>query len=88
MFNIRDQIKDKIAGRLLKIIGFAQGSFLFLFLLSPFIWIWHSWEMAWKTGLTGFLGILALKVAYKIVNVIVDEAIDEVINRKKSDASK
>jgi len=83
MFSLRDQIKDKIAGRPLKIIGFAQGVFLFTFLLSPFIWIWHSWEMAWKTGVTGFLGIVVMKVAYKIINVIVDESVDKFLNQKK-----
>jgi hypothetical protein len=83
MFNLRDQIKNQIAGKLLKFIGFSQAGFLLAVLASPFIWVWHSWEMAWKTGLTGLIGVFAMLVTYKLVNIVVDQGIDEYLNPKK-----
>ena len=83
MFNLRDQIKNQIAGGLFKFIGFAQGLFLLAFIVSPFLCIWHSWEMGWKTGVTGLIGVIAMFLAHKLANIIVDKAIDEYLNPKK-----
>ena len=34
---------------------------------SPFIWIWYSWDLAWKVGLSGIIGTLIITFIYKML---------------------
>lgn len=58
-------------------LGIMQAIFIIGFAISPFLWIWHSWEIAWKTGLTGIAGVLIVGIIYKILKAIVIKLINE-----------
>jgi len=69
-------------------LGIAQAVFLLAFIVSPFIWIWHSWDIAWKTGLTGFIGTIVIYGVYKIAKKTVKEAVEESIEKLKENKPK
>ena len=54
-----------------------QGLFLLAFISSPFIWIWKDWEYAWKTGLTGLIGVLFIKLIYESVKSMITKSVNE-----------
>ena len=66
-------------------LGITQMLFIFFIAASPVIWIWHSFDLAWKTGLTGLLGAIIIAIVYntfkKLLNNAIDEQIDETPER-------
>ena len=55
-------------------IGLIQCVFIIVLLCSPFVWYWHSWDLAWKLGATGLTGILVMYIIYNFFKkVILDE---------------
>lgn len=61
---------------ILRPLGFAQAIFLLAFIISPFLWIWHSWHIAWKLGLTGIIGTIITHILYKVAKKIIAETIN------------
>jgi uncharacterized BrkB/YihY/UPF0761 family membrane protein len=49
-----------IIGKIL-LLGFMS------FLISPVLWIWYGWSIAWKVGLTGLLIWLIFTFIYKFI---------------------
>jgi hypothetical protein len=74
----KEKIISEIGSPILFPLGVIQILFLLIFFSSPFILIWHSWEYAWKTGLTGLLGIIIIFGLYKFVKNLISETIDEI----------
>ncbi len=56
-------------------IGVLQLISLILFSISPFIWIWISWVIAWKLALSGLLGMILMYGLYTLVKNIIKEGI-------------
>jgi len=48
----KEEVISELGKPYLRVIGFAQGIFLLGIIISPFIWIWISGNIAWKTVLT------------------------------------
>ena len=66
--------------------------FWFVFALgvlsTPFVWIWHSFEMALKTGLTGLIGIIIVSIAWKLISSKIDESAKELYQELKEAEAK
>lgn len=73
----KEKIISEIGNPILFPLGVIQIFFILFLFSSPFIWIWHSWEYAWKTGLTGLIGVIIIFGVYKFVKNLISEAIDE-----------
>ena len=79
---ITKESMSKYLGRpLLRPIGIIQLVFLIMMLLSPIIWIWFKWSIAWKVGLTGILGVLFCYWIYNVLSKLIDKKSEEIINR-------
>ena len=77
----KDEIISEVGRRILRPIGFAQLIFLLAFIISPFLWIWSGWDIAWKTGLTGFIGTILTYWIHKIAKKTVTEAVNESLEK-------
>lgn len=84
----KKEIESEIGRNLLRILGFIQGCFLLLLILSPFVWIWHSGALSWKLALTGLIGVLLVKFIYKIAKQTISEAVDQCLKQLESDKPK
>jgi len=64
-----------------RIVAIMQGIFIVAAISSPFIWIWHSLGLAWKTGLTGIIGTIFMyfvhKSIYNTIKALVKDAIEK-----------
>ena len=56
----KEELVQSIGKPFLRPLGILQSILLLLFIASPFIWIWHSWDLAWKLGLTGLFGCIVI----------------------------
>lgn len=81
-------LKSVVKHPFLRTLGKLQGLLLMLFISSLFIWIWHSWNLAWKLGLTGLFGCIVAYFVYSIVKQSVNEIIDEKIKKQTPTAQK
>jgi hypothetical protein len=63
-------------------LGFLQLLLLLLFLSSPFVWIWHSWSLAWKLGVTGLFGCIFVFLIYKLVKQSITNIVDSEIEKQ------
>ena len=62
---------------ILAFIGLIQAMFVLDLLSSPFVWIWHSWDLAWKMGSTGLIGTLVMYVIYRFLKKVILESVEE-----------
>ena len=50
--------------RIKLLIGVIQAIALVTLLLTPIIWIWDTWSLAWRIGLTALIVVLICKILY------------------------
>lgn len=79
----KDKIISEVGRPVLRTLGFAQSIFLLAFIISPFLWIWVGWNIAWKTGLTGLIGTILIYGIYKIAKTAIAEAVNESLEKLK-----
>lgn len=86
----KEELVQGIGKPFLMPLGILQLLLLLLFISSPFIWIWHSWDLAWKLGLTGLFGCIVVYLVYKVVKQSLTEIVDAEIEKQtpKSNKSK
>jgi hypothetical protein len=77
----KDQMISEIGRPILRPLGLIQAVFLAALISSPFLWIWAGWTLAWKVGLTGFLGILIFKGIYNIALGITTKEVEGFLNK-------
>jgi len=73
----KQKLVAKVGRKILMPLSIIQTLFFISFISSPFVLIWHSWNLAWKISLTGLLGALLSYLVYKTVKNIIIEIIDE-----------
>lgn len=78
----KEKLVQTIGKPILRPLGILQLLLLLLFISSPFIWIWHTWDLAWKLGLTGLFGAILVFGLYKLVKETVTEVIDTEIEKQ------
>jgi hypothetical protein len=78
----KQEIIQSVGKPILMPLGILQLLLLILFISSPFIWIWHSWNLAWKIGLTGFFGCIVVYLVYKLVENCLTEIVDSEIEKQ------
>ncbi len=73
--------KDKIISQLpiLRLLGKIQGLFLLTIFVSIFILIWSGWDIAWKVGLSGCLGVVIIYFIYGVIKSAASEKFEEII---------
>lgn len=84
----KEEIVQKVGKPILMPIGIIQGLFIIMFISSPFVWIWHSWELAWKLTLTGAVGFFIAFAVYSMFKSAIIEKIDEEIEKQTSELPK
>ena len=82
------EFKDELGRPIQRVIGLLQLAMLLLFISSFFVWIWHSWNLAWKIGLSSFFGILILYFVSKVISQTVSELVDAEIKKQTSEKPK
>lgn len=78
----REEIFKSVGKPFLRTLGILQGLLLMLFISSPFIWIWHSWNLAWKLGLTGLFGCIVVYFVYSVVKQSINEIVEQEIKKQ------
>ena len=78
----KEEIIQGIGKPFLMPLGILQLLLLMLFIASPFIWIWHSWDLAWKLGATGLFGCIVVYMVYKVVKQSLTEIVDAEIEKQ------
>jgi len=81
----REELVSEIAGPTLRVLGLIQGVFIFLVLVSPFVWIWLGWSLAWKIGLSGIVGVILIYFIYNRVQKTIKNVVDECLDNLKHD---
>jgi len=84
----KEEVIQGIGKPFLMPLGILQLLLLMLFISSPFIWIWHSWDLAWKLGLTGFFGCIVVYMVYKVVKQSLTEIVDAEIKKQSPTGNK
>lgn len=72
----KENLIQEIGKPILMPLGFIQLFLFFIIALSPFIWIWKSWELCYKTFLTGLIGAILIGIIHKGVKYIIGEIIE------------
>lgn len=67
---------------ILKPLTFIMAMLSLVFFASPFVWIWHTWDLAWKMFVTGLVGFLILQAFFKFVKQAVSKLVDEQLEIK------
>ncbi len=65
-------------------IGVVAAIFLISFLLSPIVWVWYVWALAWKIGLTGIMGYLFFLAVYKLFKNVIPKTVDKELENYKN----
>lgn len=78
----REELIQSLGKPFFKPLGILQALLLLLFIVSPFVWMWHSWSLAWRLGLTGLLGNVVSYCVYSIVKKSVTEFVDAEIKKE------
>ena len=50
--------------------------------VSPIIWIWLGWTLAWKVALSGFISLLFLALIQKFLKNLISEVVNEFLDNK------
>lgn len=77
-------LEKKIESKVLKPLIIIQLLFVLMIFSSPFIWIWHSSELALKIGLTGLVGAIILYFICSIVGETIKKVVSESIEKQES----
>ncbi len=80
-----NEMISEMGSPILKPLGYIFIGFILSVVSSPFVWIWYSWEMAWKIGLTGIIGMIFTIIIYKIVKLIVSQSVEENLKKLKEE---
>lgn len=67
IYIIKMKNKTNIVQNVLFTISLAKVLFSCSIFLSLVVWGWYSWSMAWKTGLVGIGGVIAMIILYVLV---------------------
>lgn len=54
---------------------------------TPFIWIWVSWSLAWKIGISGLVLFVVIGVIYIAIKKVIEKEVDEEIAKLKEGRS-
>jgi hypothetical protein len=71
-----------------RIVGKLQLISLLAVIVSPFIWIWHTWELAWQIGLSGIVGVIICYFADLILKEAIQQVVDGYVEPKSSTKSR
>lgn len=58
-------------------LGIVNVLSLVFIMLSPILWIWYNWDIAWKVGLTAIAVYIVSLVLYHVAKEIIKKTIKE-----------
>lgn len=79
-----DEMKKELAKSSMNICAYIQLIFTLLFISSPFILIWNTWDLAWKLGLTGIIGFIITGIIYLIIKKVISISVDSFLKEEES----
>ncbi len=77
----REQLIEEAGRKILRPLGIIQGLFVIAVIASPFIWIWGTWELAWKVGLTGLISTVIIYFIYRTARQSIIDGVDSAIDK-------
>ena len=81
MKNLQEEIDSEI-NKYLRPIGILQAISLMAVFSSPFFWIWTSWSIAWKVGLSGILAMLVFYLIYSTLEKAIRKGVNDEIEKR------
>ena len=75
----KEEMISEAGKPLLNPLSFIQAISLLAFLISPFVWIWFGWGIAWKIALSGALGALIAHRLYWFAKKIVTKEVERTL---------
>lgn len=85
----KDELKTELKKMpIIRIIGKLQLLFLLAIISSPFIWIWNSGILAFKIGITGFIGVIIFHCVDWVLKEAIKKVVDEFEEPKTNSKSK
>jgi hypothetical protein len=76
---------DEISRQITRPVTWMQGICLLTFISSPFVWIWLNWALAWRVGLSGFIGAYICYFISKVTRKVASDYLESI---KKSEPPK
>lgn len=73
----KESTVQEIGKPILMPLGIMQVIFLLGLLSSPFIWIWHTWDLAWRVGLTSIIGASIIGLLYSSAKKVIIQSIED-----------
>lgn len=58
-------------------LGIVNVLSLVFIMLSPILWIWYNWDIAWKVGLTAIVVYIVSLALYHIAKRIISKSIED-----------
>ena len=77
----REKLVQKIVSRVLLPLWIINGLSILCVLTTPLIFIWGTWTLTWKIGLTGVCVGIITSLIYHFFKWVINEYIDEEINK-------
>lgn len=84
----KEECISEVGRPILRPLGILQFVFILAVISSPFVWIWHSWSLAWKIGLTGIIAMIITYTIYEATKRIIGEEFDEAIKETENNNPK
>ncbi len=82
--NMYEAIIRKKAGWFIWPIGIIQVlSMTTTFIVSPLLWIWVSWSVAWRVFLTGLILSFIFTWIYKVIKATINDIVKRLNTEKK-----
>lgn len=73
---------------IMRILRFLIILSLLVMISTPFVWIWHSADLCFKVGFTGFFSLIIVCAIYSILKKAIKEVVDEYEEPKPSPLTK
>lgn len=76
----KEKMIQEVGKPILRTIGFIQLILIITLFSSVFIWIWGTWDLAWKIGLSAFIGICITALVYRVAKDLISQSVDKSLN--------
>lgn len=84
----REELITAVENKILRSAYVLYALSLLGIVSSPLVWIWHSWNYAWKILLTSLISFIALNCIIYFVSNIIEKQIDKYLDSTEGKSSK
>ena len=77
----REEVISELGKPILRPLAWLVLFGIIAFVSTPFVWMWDSWYLAWRVGLTGFISFWVFGLSHKFVESVITEGVNQEIDR-------